>query len=108
MHHVIVNVLRTDHQVANQFGVARYFGADGVFYGANRRDTVHQRTYAADALRKSPRITRITVLEDDLDASHHGAGRIRLGDLVAVHLRFDTEVTFDTRNRVDYDSSVHD
>jgi len=108
MHHVVMDVLRADHQVANQFGVLRHLGADGVLNCTHRRDAVNQRAHTANALRKRPRVARIPVPQDDLDAPHHGAGRVGLGDLVAFHLRFDAEVTLDASDRVDYDSCVHD
>jgi hypothetical protein len=108
VHHVVMDVLRADHQVADQFGVLRHLGADGIFDRPDGRDAVHERAHAADALRERPGISRIPVAQDNLDTPHHGAGRIRLRDLVAFHLRFDAKVTFDARDRVDYDSGVHD
>jgi hypothetical protein len=89
VHHVIVDVLRTDHQVADQLRVLRHLRADGIFHGPYRGDAVDQRADAADALRERPGVARIAVFQNDFDASHHRAGRIRLRDLIAVHLRFD-------------------
>jgi hypothetical protein len=55
-----------------------------------------------------PGVARIAISQDDFNPSDHRAGRIRLCDLIAIHLRFDTEVTFDARNRIYYDSRAHD
>ena len=107
VHDVVVDVLRTDHQVTNQLGVTRHFGADGIFDRAHGRNAVYEGADAADALRERPRVTRVAVPQDDLYASHHGAGRVRLRDLVAVHLCFDSQVAFDTSDRIDNDSCVH-
>jgi hypothetical protein len=102
-----MDVLRPDHQVANQLRVLWHFRTDRILHGAYRGDAVHERAHTADALRERPCVPGIAVPQDDLDASHHGAGRIRLGDLVAVHLRFDSQVAFDTSDRIDNDSCVH-
>ncbi len=99
MHDMIMDVLRTDHQVANQLCIWRDLGADRVLNRANRCHAVHQRAHAANALSECPGIARIAILQNDFDTAHHRAGRIGLRDLVAVHLRFDTEVAFDAGDR---------
>ena len=107
VHDVVVDVLRTDHQVADQFCIFRHFGTDGVLHGAYRRHAVHERADAADALRECPGIARVAVFENDLDSPDHRARRVSLGNLVAVHLRLDAKVPLDSRDRVYNDSFVH-
>ena len=86
VHHVVVDVLRADHQVADQLRIRRHVGTDRVLDGANRGHAVHERADAADALRERPGIARIAIPQDDLDTADHRAGRVGLADLVAVHL----------------------
>jgi hypothetical protein len=107
MHDMVVYILRTDHEVADQLCVFRNLVVERILNGAYRGDAVHQRAYAADALRERPGITRIAAAQDDLDAAHHRAGRIRLRDLVPVHLCLDAQVAFDSRDGIYYDSVVH-
>ncbi len=68
---------------------------------------MHQRADTADALGERPGVARVAALQDHLDAANHRARRVRLGDPVSVHLRFDAQVAFDTSDRIDNDSCVH-
>ena len=74
MHHVIVHVLRTDHEIAHQVGVRRHLVSERVFDRPYRSHAVHQRTDTADALRECPGVARVAAAQDDLDAADHGAG----------------------------------
>ncbi len=108
VHDVVVDVLRADHQVTNQFRIRRNLGAYRVLNRTNRCHAVHQCAHPADTLSKRPGITRIAVPQDDFDTTHHRAGRIGLPDLVAIHLRLDTEVSFDACDGINYNSRAHD
>ena len=74
MHHVVVHVLGTDHQVTNEVGVRGDLIIEGVLDGAHGGDAVHECADAANSLRISPGITRISAAQDDLDSSNHRAG----------------------------------
>ena len=104
VHHVIMDVLRAVHQVADQFGVLRDLVVERIFDRTNRCQAVDQRAYAADTLREGPRVARVAPAQYDLDAAHHGARRIGAGDAVAFHLRLDAQMPLDAGNRVYYDS----
>ena len=58
MDDVILHALRGDDQIAQQPGVGRRRRANRILDRADRRDGVHGRAHAADALRKRPRVTR--------------------------------------------------
>ena len=104
MHHMIVDVLRGDHQVANQLGIGRNRVLEGILYRAHRGDTVHQRAYAADTLGKGPRVARVATPQDDLDATNHRAGAGRASDLaIGIGLGFDAQVSLDAGHRIDND-----
>ncbi len=106
VHHVVVHILRRDHQVADQLrvlrqGVVRNGAMQRVFNRAHRGDSMHQRADAADALGERPGIAGIAPAQDDLDATHHGAGGIRTGDLAAgVGFGLDAQVAFDAGDGV--------
>ena len=107
MHDVIVDILRGDHQVADQLGIGWYWVIQGIFNRPYRRDAVYQRANTADALCKGPGIPRIPSPEDDLDAAYHGAGRIGLRNAVSIHLGFNAQVAFDACDRVNDNSFAH-
>jgi hypothetical protein len=71
MNDVILNTLRGDDEIAQQPGVGRRRGANRILDRADRRDGVHRRAHATDALRERPRVARIAALEDQLDAAEH-------------------------------------
>ena len=113
MHHMIMHVLRTDHQIADIVGIFRHLYAYGVFHRAYRRQPMHHSADTADALRERPGIAWIAVLHDLLEAAHHGAGtESRLIDQVAIFaLRvlggdgcgLYAEVPLNSGHRIDYD-----
>ena len=69
---------------------------------------MHQRTDAADTLREGPGIARVAPAQDDLDAANHGSGRVCLRDTIAVHLRLDAQMAFDTGNGINDDTFIHE
>ncbi len=107
MHDVVVDVLCADHQVADQLGVGRDADLQRVLDGADRGDGMHQGAHAADALGEGPGVARIASAQDDLDAAHHGAGRVGLLDGAILHLRLDAQVAFDAGDGIDDDALVH-
>jgi hypothetical protein len=100
-------VLCADHQVAYQLRVLRYLVVERIFDGSDRRDTVHERANATDALCKCPGIARVAIAQDDFDTANHRAGRVGFGNLVPIHLRLDPQMTLDSGNRIYNDSFIH-
>ncbi len=108
VHHVVVHVLRGDHQVADQLRVGRNLVTQRILDRAHRGDAVHQGADAADALGEGPGVARVAALQDQLDAAHHGAGAVGAGDLAVVAaFRLDAQVALDAGDGIDYDSCVH-
>ena len=105
VHHVVVHILRPDHQVADQFGVVRDLDLECILHRAHRGDAMHQRADAANALGESPGVARVAAAQDDFDAAHHGAGRVGLGDLPGlVGGCLDAQMALDPGNGVDNDA----
>ena len=59
MHDVILQILRAEHEITNQFRIRRHGDFQGVFDGSHRRQRVYGRAYAAGAFRKSPGVARV-------------------------------------------------
>jgi len=108
MHHVIVHVLRTDHQVANQLCILGDLVIKSILHGAYRCDAVYQRADAAYALCECPGVARIPAAQNNFETANHGARRISLSDPISIHLRLDAQVTLDSGNRIYNDSFIHD
>ena len=102
----IVEAVGRQDQITNVLRVDRHLEIESVLYGAHRGDPMDRGANTTDALSEKPGITRIAILENDLDAAHHRSGGIGLLDLVAIHLRFNSQVTFDSGDRVNYNSFI--
>jgi hypothetical protein len=68
---------------------------------------MHQCAHTANALCESPRISRIPAAQNDFDAANHRAGRPRFGNVISIHLCFDTQMTLDSGYRIYDDTIVH-
>jgi hypothetical protein len=108
VHHVVVDVLRPVHQVADELGIARDLDAQGVLDRAHRGKAVHEGADPADALREGPGVAGVAAFQDGLDAAHHGPGAVGLGDVVALHLGLDAQMPLDAGDGVDDDAFTHD
>ena len=101
MHQVVMHLQGKLHDVADGVGVFGDIDLEGVFHGTHRSQRMGAGAHAADALGKGPGITRIAVLEDDLDATPHGAAGDRIDDGVGpIEVHFAAHVAFDARHRV--------
>jgi hypothetical protein len=107
MHDVIVNRVRQNDHVADVLGVERDFHLQRVLDGAHRGDGMNRRAHAADALGDGPGVARVATDEDGFDAAPHLAGSPGFLDLAAVDLDINTQVTFDSRDRINRDSLRH-
>ncbi len=100
--HVILHHLRAGDQVADDARVLRHIDLQRVFDRADARQSVDHGAHSADALRPDPGFARIAALQDQLDAAEHGAGAPGVGNLSAVHLRFDAKMAFNASDWIDY------
>lgn len=105
MHHMVVDELRRDHDVADELGVRGNLVSQSELDGAHRCDAVNHRAHAAESLREGPGIAWIAAVQDQFDATHHGAGTRRAGDDAGgIGVRFDPEMPFDAGYRVNDDA----
>jgi len=93
--HVVLDELHPVDQVANDVGVRRDGDVERILDRSARRDGMHHRADPADSLDVRPRVARIAVLHDDLDAAKLGGCRPRIGDPPVFRLRFDAKVPLD-------------
>jgi hypothetical protein len=107
VHHVVVNVLRAYHQVADQLGIGRHRVAQRAFHGADRGNAMHHGAYATDALGQRPGVARVAPAQDDLQAAYHGAGGIGFFDTPVGHAGFDAQVAFDARDGIENQAFRH-
>ena len=68
---------------------------------------MNSRSDPANSLGKDPGIPRISPLQYDLNASPHLPGRPGIDHLAVVDFTFNSKVTFDSGNRIDYNSFRH-
>ena len=108
MHDMIMDILRTVHQVADQLRIRRDGVIERVFHRTNGCQPMHQRADAADALREGPGIARIATPQDDLDTAHHGPCRVGLCNAITFHLRLDTQMALDARDGINNDTFSHE
>ena len=101
MHHVVLHVLRAEHQVAHQLGVGRDHDAQCVLHRAHRGQRMDGGADAASPLGKSPRVARVAPFQDDLQPAHHGARAERVRDFSVLHLDLNAQVPFNSGDRVD-------
>ncbi len=102
--HVILHVLGGLHDVADQLGGRRNADAQRVFDGADAGLRVNRGAHAADALGDGPGIAGIAADEDLLEAAHHGAGAVGVGDDAVLHHRFNAQVAFNASDGIDNNS----
>ncbi len=108
VNHVVLYELHPLQEVADHVGGGGNPDVQRVLHCPHRRQRVHHRAHAADALREGPRVSRIATLQDDLEASELGAGRMGVDNALIVLLHLDPQVPLDTGNRVDDNSATHD
>jgi hypothetical protein len=73
VHDVIMDILHGGHEISDKLGVLRNCDAKSVFYRSYGGESMNDSADTADALRKIPGISRITVFQDKLNAPEHGA-----------------------------------
>ncbi len=105
--YMILHILGTEHQVADQFGVRRNLNIQRVLHSADRSQRMDRRADSAGSFRERPRIPRVPAFQDDLKTADHGSGAIRVDDLSVLHFRFNAEVPFDPCNGINDDAVCH-
>ena len=105
---VVLDHLAAENHVADQVGLVR----DGVLQCVLDRpdggDGVHGGAHPADPLEERPDITRVAVLDHELDALELRRLGPGLVDLAVSHGELDAQVTFDPGHRIDDDLGAHE
>ena len=103
VNHMILDILRQRHDVADDLRVFRNGDADGILYRPHRGQRVHRSTHAADALAECPSVAGIATLQNYFDAPPHGPGGDCVADdIVIIENGFHPQVTFNARYRIHY------
>jgi hypothetical protein len=105
MHEMVMLVLGAVQQVAQNDGIFRNLNFGGTFHCPHRGQTVDVRSDPAGALDEVIRVTRITSLQNDFNASEHLPGAPGIDNLAPRHLDFDAQVAFYSSNRI-YNNSL--
>ncbi|MNH79138.1 hypothetical protein D3C73_314560 [compost metagenome] len=105
--YVIVDVVGRDDEVADELGIDRHLGADGVFHCPHRSDGMNGGADPADALHYHPSIARVVALDDLLHPAPHGAGRPGFGDDAAFDFAVNTQVPLNAGDGVYGDTLAH-
>jgi hypothetical protein len=96
--------MRQNDHVADVLGIDRNLEVQRVLNGTDRGNRMDRGAHATDALGDRPGIARIATDQDVLDAAPHLAGRPRFADLAAVDFDVNSQVTFDSGDRINRDS----
>ena len=73
MHHMIMDVLGADHQVADQLRIRGNLVFQCIFNRTNGGHAMNKGADTTDSLSIGPGITWITPFENGFNAAHHGA-----------------------------------
>ena len=108
VNHMVLDILRQLHDVADDLRVLGDGDAQGVFHRAHRSERVNGGAHAADAFAECPGIARIAALQDHLEAAPHGAGRDGVADdAVVVQHGLNPQVAFNSSDGIDYYAFRH-
>src|SRR5512134_2402648 len=94
MDDVVLNVLYTFDDIAQNSRVVRNLNSEGIFDSSHGAECMDSRSDTANALGHDPGFARIASLQDDLDPAEHGAGCPCIRDHAFGHLNFDAQVSF--------------
>ena len=96
---ILHRMLGHDH-VADILGVERHFHIQSVFHRTDRRDRMYRGADAAETLGIDPGILRRTSLQNRLNTAPHLRRRPGVSDSAAIYFHINSQVTFDTGDRV--------
>src|SRR6516225_5813259 len=102
VHHMVLGVLRAEHQVANQLGVLGHADAKGVLHGAYTRERVDCGANTAGALGEGPGVAWIAAFQYFFEAAHHGPRTVCIGDRTVLDDSFDAKVSLNAGYRVNH------
>ncbi len=105
--HVILKVLRAEHEVPHELGVRGDGDPQRVFHRPYGRQGMHRCADPAGPLREGPCVPGVTPLEYPLEPPDHRPGAERVDNLAVPDFYFNAEVSLDTRDRVDDDAVGH-
>src|SRR5512139_2016078 len=107
MHDVILDELRAEHQISDEFGVFWNCDLQCVLYRPDARECMHRGADAAYAFNKCPSVARIASFQDRFNTAHHRSGTEGISDFAAFDHGFDPKVALDSCNGVN-NYSCHD
>ena len=106
MDDVVLHILRTEHEVADQFGVLWHGDAERVLDRAHAGQGMDGGADSAGAFGESPGVTRIPAFEDFFETADHGSRAVGVCDDAILHYGLNAKMTLDSGNRVD-DNACH-
>ena len=108
MNDMILNVLNTFEDIAQDSCVIWDLNSQGIFDSSHGAECMYGRSDTTDALRKRPSLPRITSFQDRFNASEHRAGCPRICHEAIFYLDFYPQMSFDAGDWINYDSFTHD
>ena len=104
---VILDGMSGQHHVADVLCIERNFQLEGILDRTHRADSMHRCAYTADALQYGPRIARVAVQHNLLDAAPHLARGPGPCNLAILDFDINAKVAFDTSDWINGDSCRH-
>ena len=105
VHHVVVQVLHAQHEVADERGVAGQLYLHGVFQRAGGRQGMGIGAHAAGAGGEELGVARVAALEDGFQSTEKGGAASGVLDAAVFHFHFDTQMALDSGQRVHHDGT---
>ena len=100
MDYMVLHILNPGNEIADDPCIVRYYDSQGIFYSSNRAGGMNRGSDPSNALDEQPGIAGIAALQDDLNAPEHGAGRPSVHNFSTIHLRFDSQMSFNPGDRI--------
>ena len=105
VHHVIMQSLHAQHQVADQRGIAGQFDLHGVFQRAGGRQSMGIGAHAAGTGGEELGVARIAALENGFQSAEQGGAASGVLDPAVFDFHLDAEMALDTGERIHHDGS---
>ncbi len=107
MDHVVLQVVRAEHQVPDKLGIRRDGDTERVLHGAHGSQRVHGRADPAGAFGEGPGVPRVSASQDDLQPADHCPCGKGVGDHSPADIGLNPQVALDPSNGVNDDSFGH-
>ena len=108
MHHVVMHVEGSLHDVADHFRIGGYLDSQCVLHRTDGGQGVYRGAYPAGSLYEGPDIPGVPSFYYIFKTPYHGAGTVGICYFAIFHLNLDSEVPLDSRDGIYYDSISHD